>query len=743
MPKRAQLRALSRARAKQSEHSALPLRIVGTPNGLSNVARLVYSFALLYFAVATLGVTHRDLFLDVPVFLPFTGTSIPLRAFFVLAPILILILHASVLGRSLRTSASGELPIAIGEGPAGVISRAIEIGVLVIAPVLVLLLILMQFLPYHDAAITWLHRFVVLADVALIWVLWPELAAPRADRDGPRPERHFGLAIACLVPIGFAFTAATFPGEWLDDMVGRRQWIPAGRSVGADAQGETAWTSVHDLIFYGEIDEISRRRKSLFSNTLVLPGFAGPAAAGLAESKALEAARVTLSLRGRRLEGAVLIGADLRKADLTGARFDRADLDRADLQGAVLDDARLVRASLTETNLRGALLRAAQLREARLERAELQGAALVDAQLQNATLKDAQLQDAALTSAQLQGASLVGARLEGATLAYAQLQRAKLDGSELQGAVLDHAQAQGASLRSAQLQGASLLAVQLQGANFDQAELQGAMVLGVNFDGASFQRAGLQGALLRDASFRAANLDHAQLQGAVLDYAQFQGASLSGAQLQGASLHGAVLIGTSLERANVWRTELDHATVRAVYAEAIDDQPPMLRAAPNPNIAANPSETTEPASAKAAYAALKALIVHEIPKAQKRGEVMKRIAVLDPETVSRETGAKAVFELGGVDAPTYQRVIAQELVQLACSGGDFDREIVLGLARGFRVEDAGAFAPTVTASILEPGCPVFARLSEEDKDALTKAVTRTQRPDPLLPAISSSAKPGQ
>ena len=31
---------------------------------------------------------------------------------------------------------------------------------------------------------------------------------------------------ACLVPIRLAFTAATFPGERMDDWIGERQWIP-------------------------------------------------------------------------------------------------------------------------------------------------------------------------------------------------------------------------------------------------------------------------------------------------------------------------------------------------------------------------------------------------------------------------------------------------------------------------------------------------------------------------------------
>src|SRR6516164_5573792 len=56
-----------------------------------------YLFALFYFAIATLAVTHRDLLLETPVKLPFLNVELPLRTFFILGPLVFLVMHAYVL----------------------------------------------------------------------------------------------------------------------------------------------------------------------------------------------------------------------------------------------------------------------------------------------------------------------------------------------------------------------------------------------------------------------------------------------------------------------------------------------------------------------------------------------------------------------------------------------------------------------------------------------------------------------
>jgi len=58
---------------------------------------LSYLFVLFYFAIAAGAVTHRDLPLENPVKLPFLNVELPLKASFVLGPLVSLIVHARVL----------------------------------------------------------------------------------------------------------------------------------------------------------------------------------------------------------------------------------------------------------------------------------------------------------------------------------------------------------------------------------------------------------------------------------------------------------------------------------------------------------------------------------------------------------------------------------------------------------------------------------------------------------------------
>jgi hypothetical protein len=58
---------------------------------------LSYLFVLFYFAVAAGAVTHEDLFFEKAVKLPFLNIELPLFSFFIVAPILFIIVHAYTL----------------------------------------------------------------------------------------------------------------------------------------------------------------------------------------------------------------------------------------------------------------------------------------------------------------------------------------------------------------------------------------------------------------------------------------------------------------------------------------------------------------------------------------------------------------------------------------------------------------------------------------------------------------------
>jgi hypothetical protein len=99
--------------------------------------------------------------------------------------------------------------------------RVIAWITLVIAPVLLLLLMQVQFLPYHSLTITWTHRLALLADLILIWWLWGRILSGRETDDHPSfwrvlMKNAFALALSVSV-ILFATLSATIPNEWQEN----------------------------------------------------------------------------------------------------------------------------------------------------------------------------------------------------------------------------------------------------------------------------------------------------------------------------------------------------------------------------------------------------------------------------------------------------------------------------------------------------------------------------------------------
>jgi uncharacterized protein YjbI with pentapeptide repeats len=122
--------------------------------------------------------------------------------------------------------------------------------------------------------------------------------------------------------------------------------------------------SLRDLIFQSPVDEAIRRRILPLSNTLVLTGFNIYEGLNIDDPDKLKGRDFVFLARGRDLNGALFVFANLPKVDL----------ESADLQGASLFGARLQGASLHSAQLRGAFLDGAQLQGASLDDAQLQGA---------------------------------------------------------------------------------------------------------------------------------------------------------------------------------------------------------------------------------------------------------------------------------------------------------------------------------------------------------------------------------
>jgi hypothetical protein len=97
---------------------------------------------------------------------------------------------------------------------------------LVIGPVILVLFFEVQFLPYHNATVTWWHRIAVLFDLSLIWLFWLTIAlrelksasmARTRFRIGNEIQRVGTIGIMFLLTLGspLLLLVATFEGEEL------------------------------------------------------------------------------------------------------------------------------------------------------------------------------------------------------------------------------------------------------------------------------------------------------------------------------------------------------------------------------------------------------------------------------------------------------------------------------------------------------------------------------------------------
>ena len=208
----------------------------------------------------------------------------------------------------------------------------------------------------------------------------------------------------------------------------------------------------------------------------------------------------------------------LYQPNINAPSFVYKDLGTDSLELAAAYESSSTRADLIQHYSRPLDLSKRSLRYANLSASFLPRARLDETDLSGANLRVARLPEAQLGKAYLQGANLAEAHLQGAYFWKAQLEGADLRAARLQGAILQEAQLMGADLSTARLQGADLQATRLWGATFWSAYLHGAHFGGAHLQGVYFKNAYLQGAFLNDAILQGAIIDGTQLHGVQSDF---------------------------------------------------------------------------------------------------------------------------------------------------------------------------------------------------------------------------------
>lgn len=514
----------------ETETPVNPYSLLEAVNDSSDTAHtgwLIFLGIMTYLMIAVAGVTHQDLLLETPVKLPILQVDIQLTQFFQFAAVILVLFHLGLVSqlvllarktlefdhaiRLLETTHRRTHPLRLelhnfffvqaiaGPHRSHIMSgflHAMSWLTLVILPVVLILYIQIVFLPYHDEAITWMHRIVLLADIGMLVLIGVFLMRAETSffqafwRTTTTHPLSFAVTTVVLAFVTlFSLFGATVPGEPVDLAMQR-----IFNSHSADAGSERRFASGFTLPFFGA--RADGTMFGLFYRNIHVQD------ADLVVDKDAPKGEVTLNLRGRDLRYARLNRSDLHQADLTGA-----NLEEAKLAGADLHDVRMQCGDITSLLL--------SENRAAADCASARGADFTDANLTNARMSGIDLRQAKLDSARLDGAELPYALLTGTEFNYAHLEKADLTGGVL---------AQGAVFRGAFLQGAALNGAQLQFADFSSATMQAAI------------------------------LQHAHLEGADLNLADLEASTLSQAVLHGADLTGANLAGADLRGASVWMT---------------------------------------------------------------------------------------------------------------------------------------------------------------------------------------------
>ncbi len=436
---------------------------VNAASGHASLSWFSFFTVIIYLMVTLASINHQTLFMESPINLPALRVELPIFAFFISTPLLIVAFHFYLLMQllmlRLKANAFNEalerdvrlmvdrvairngcelFPVTqLLAGPAReccdihrYLLRVVAAISLQLAPLAVLVQCLLTFLPYHNEAVTWVHRGAILLDLPLILAIGHAYRLAELNSLRGFATALVSSAIALAVSL-FSIFVASYPGEWAHQ---------SGIAARAEALG----------VIGSKSNELTGRGTALFPNALILMG-ANP----FVSSDGKPIAR--RSFRGR---------------NLRSANFARAELDGVDFSGANLNDASFYQAKLrystlsciatSEISRQPGRFQVVDLRPASVGRwpeggcAWLQGANFQEADLAGAWLDGAQLHGANFAMAKLQGASFKAAFLDAASFLAAQLEGASFSGARLNGAALNGAKLQGADISGADLSGVAL-----------------------------------------------------------------------------------------------------------------------------------------------------------------------------------------------------------------------------------------------------------------------------------------------
>ena len=531
---------------------ALTEKLLDSVNETAKIVRTSLLFFLvvaLYLLIIVGTTTDLMLLRGEIVALPLMEVGVPVVAFYIVAPLIFLLLHINLLLRLSQltetVSNSKELkdehsPLVFPLDFARLLLNGkprwglwvVVVTQIYILPIVVLLALQMSFLAYQDSLITFWHQLIITTDLVLLFLSVCFVIGTRA---GTKVERNYvlkmlfqksGTVFSASLVLIFTWTIAVVPNSWQETvgifvamLVGLfflfRHYVSKRLRNKQNNEPNNFCLPTKCIVLYGVIllsflgivaivvDGLQERFIQRQLSAWVFADWwwkEDPIISYRPAQRFLNLAEQLIVLKEIPLE--IIDTLIIKEEAEEVAKLDPLCkyIGELDLSGRQLNYARFY----------GSQFRCVKLESAELNGADLSGVELHGANLHGTNLSEAELHGADLFNAKLHGANLSSAKLHGANLYEAKLHGTNLSNAELHGADLEGAELYSADLRLAELRGVDLYRAELHGTDLRFAELYGADLRLAELYGADLRLAELYGADLGDVILKNTDLSDAR-----------------------------------------------------------------------------------------------------------------------------------------------------------------------------------------------------------------------------------------
>ncbi|MEA3468317.1 MAG: pentapeptide repeat-containing protein [Thermodesulfobacteriota bacterium] len=421
--------------AKSQGKSDQSMKSIEVSSAKNNSLLLFFYIFSLYIFISVLNTTDLMLLLPTHTFkMPFIGFDLNLIFFYVLAPLLLLLLHFNILFNyyvhlkklnaykdqikleNIDPSVYSYAYVLVNRGfTKGTVISVILWLLIYLLPLLVLVSIYQRFADYHHTFIAVLHLAIVFLDIILICC---SIVSNRAYlKHSQNSTTLFSyLFIVLVLFIGLAeaayFGAFYYPLTY--DDYDSKLMEPYNK-------GEAGWFPSlvckihHPFLTYAKNASIEcfprlvvteEEMAKISPAALYIPRYlAMEGTTEKTDKEKIDKEKKLILNYGTRIN---LANRNLRYSNLEKCILTRADMQESQLQAANLKSSHLQAADLSDTKLQDADLQEAKLQSATLIGTQLQGASFVGANMQKAQLWDSDLSNSNLQKVQLQQAKFVG-----------------------------------------------------------------------------------------------------------------------------------------------------------------------------------------------------------------------------------------------------------------------------------------------------------------------------------------------